>query len=74
MDSCGASGPEGIGSGHTDEDAAQIHPDDSDTRRPLHHLNGEVARACPEIKEKALTERGKDFLCDLTVVILDDES
>jgi hypothetical protein len=74
MDSCGASGPEGIGSGHTDEDAAQIHPDDSDMRRPLHHLNREAARACPEIKEKALTERGKDFLCDLTVVILDDES
>jgi hypothetical protein len=74
MDSCGASGPEGIGSGHTNEDAAQIDPDDSDMRGPLHHLNREVARACPKIKEKALTERGKDFLGDLTVVILDDES
>jgi hypothetical protein len=74
MDSCGASGPEGIGSGHTNEDAAQIDPDDPDMRGPLHHLNREVARACPKIKEKALTERGKDFLGDLTVVILDDES
>jgi hypothetical protein len=43
-------------------------------RRPLHHLDGEVTRACPKIKEKALMKRGKDFLGNMTVISLDDES
>jgi hypothetical protein len=43
-------------------------------RGTLHHLNGEVAWACPKVKEKTLMERGKDFLGNLTVISLDDES
>ena len=74
MDSCGVSGPESIGPGHPNQNAAQIDPDDSDMRRSLHYLNGEVARPRAKIKEKALMESGKDFLGDLTVITLDDES
>jgi len=74
MDSFCAPGPEGIGSGHANENAAQIDPYDSDMRGTLHHLNGEVAGTCPKVKEKTLMERGKDFLGNLTVISLDDES
>ena len=73
MHPAGAPGPESIGPGHPYQNTTQIDPNDSDLKRPLHHFNGEVARARAKIKEKALVESRKDFLGDLSVVTLDDK-
>jgi hypothetical protein len=74
MNPCGASGPVSIALGDADENTAQINPDDPDMRRSLHDFNGQITRACPKVKEKAVMKSGNDFLGHLTVIRPDDES